>query len=202
MTITNFKEQVKNKDRVSIFVDGKYSFSLTIDELLTEKLKAGQEIDEQELTRLKKLSDDGKLKMRMLEWLTMRPHSERELRDYLYRKKVEKEQMAEMIYWAQTRGFQNDESFARWFAEGRLRKNKSWRSVQAELRSKGISLVTIQSIATELGSTQQSDLEALKKLIDKLSTKPRYQDPKKLISYLLSKGFSYEDVKSLLNSEY
>jgi regulatory protein len=199
MIVTSLKEQVKNKDRVSVFVDSKYSFSLTISELLDTKLKVGQEIDEVKLKSLKKLSDDGKLRMRVLEWLTIRPHSERELRDYLYRKKVEKEQIEQLVEYVQAKGYQNDEYFGKWFAESRLRKNKSWRAIEAELISKGLDRVTIQSIATEVGGSG-NDSEALQKLIDKMSNKSRYQNKQKLIQYLISKGFSYTDIKDNLNS--
>ena len=200
MVVTNLKEQVKNPDRVSVFVDGKYSFSLTLSEVLTEKIKVGLELNGAKINDLKKISEEGKLKMRVLAWITMRPHSERELRDYLFRKKVDKDMAQSLIEWVQTKGFQDDESFARWFAEGRLRKNKSWRAVQAELKAKGISLVTIQSIASELNSAK-NDSEALQKLIDKLSTKPRYQDQKKLIQYLISKGFNYSEIKEALSEK-
>jgi regulatory protein len=128
MVVTNLKEQVKNPDRVSVFVDGKYSFSLTLSEVLTEKIKVGLELNGAKINDLKKISEEGKLKMRVLAWITMRPHSERELRDYLFRKKVDKDMAQSLIEWVQTKGFQDDESFARWFAEGRLRKNKSWRN--------------------------------------------------------------------------
>src|ERR1700709_459622 len=93
MKITSIKQQVKNPERASLFVDGKYSFSLSLNELVAEKLKINQEIDEAELKRLKKLSEDGKLKNRAMEWVMNRPRSIRELRDYLYRKKAEPEQI-------------------------------------------------------------------------------------------------------------
>ena len=88
MRITAIKQQVKNPERVSIFVDGRYEFSLSLDELLQQKLKNGQELDLADVKRLKKVSDDGKLRTRALEWLLGRPHSTRELKDYLYRKKA------------------------------------------------------------------------------------------------------------------
>ena len=91
MKITSIKQQVKNDSRVSIFVDGKYSFSLTLDQLLEEKIKKDDEIDESRLKKLKKLSDEGKLKTRSMEWLMNRPHSTKEFSDYLYRKKSDKE---------------------------------------------------------------------------------------------------------------
>ncbi|MDQ2973284.1 MAG: RecX family transcriptional regulator [bacterium] len=197
MIVTAVKEQVKNKDRVSVFVDSKYSFSLTISDYLDHKIKIGMELDEAELKRYKKLGDEGKLRQRTLEWLLNRPHSERELRDYIYRKKVEKEQIDQLVEFFKQKGYQNDEKFAIWFAENRLRKNKSWRAVEAELKFKGVSTVTIQGIASVVGG-QQNDQEALNKLVEKLLTRSRYQDEKKLIAYLISKGFSYSLIKEKL----
>jgi hypothetical protein len=37
MKITAIKQQVKNPERVSIFVDGKYEFSLSLDELASSE---------------------------------------------------------------------------------------------------------------------------------------------------------------------
>lgn len=197
MVITDLKVQVKNPNRASVFVDRKYSFSLTIEQLADSKLKSGQELSEADLKRLKKLSEDGKLKYKVLEWLMVRPHSERELRDYLFRKKIEKEQIEEIVDWAKAKGYQDDTRFTRWFVELRLRKNKSLRAVESELKSKGISSVTIQSILSEVGGLGR-DEESLSKLIEKLLTKSRYQDEKKLIAYLIGKGFKYSDVKEAL----
>src|SRR3989344_6400241 len=97
MQITSMKQQVKNPERVSIFVDGKYEFSLTLDELLQQRLKNGTELDKADVKRLKKVSVDGKLRIRAIEWLLNRPHSVREFRGYLYRKKAEPELMEAFI---------------------------------------------------------------------------------------------------------
>ena len=78
MKITAIKAQVKNPERVSIFVDDKYSFSLSLDELVKYKIKNGAELDKADIKKYKKLSDDGKLRARSLEWLLNRPHSIRE----------------------------------------------------------------------------------------------------------------------------
>lgn len=202
MKITAIKAQVKNSDRVSIFIDGKYSFSLNLDQLLEEKIKKGEDLDENQIKQLKKLSDEGKLKQRTLEWVMGRPHSTREFRDYLYKKQADKELIEAWVVEFTEKKYLNDEYFARWFAEGRRRKNKSTRAITAELYSKGISSVTIQNIVTELENdstdSDKSEKEALKELINKLSKRPRYQDQQKLTAYLISKGFSYSDIKTEL----
>lgn len=195
MKITAIKAQVKTDNRVSVFLDGKYSFSLTLDQLLEQKLKKNDEIDEEKVKELKKLSDEGKLKARAMEWLMGRPHSTRELRDYFYRKKVEKDLADALVEEFTEKKYLNDETFGRWFSENRLRKNKSVRAIRSELMSKGLPHSTIQSIVTEL---ETGDKEALKALVNKLRNRPRYQDTQKLKAYLVSKGFSYDDIKQAL----
>ena len=203
MKITAIKAQVKSESRVSIFVEGKYSFSLTVDQLLEQKLKKGLELDENQIKSLKKLSDEGKLKQRALEWLMGRPHSIREFRDYLYRKQADKDLIEAWVEEFVAKNYLNDSEFARWFADGRRRKNKSGRAITAELYAKGVSSVTIQNIVSELeghDDTKKSEQTALLELVNKLRSRSLYQDQQKLIAYLIGKGFSYSDIKETLDS--
>ncbi len=197
MKITQIKQQVKNPERVSIFLDGKYTFSLTLDQLLNERLKKEDELDEQRVKELKKLSDEGKIRARALEWLLSRPHSTREFRDYLYRKKAEKDHIEALVEEFTDRKYLDDTAFAKWFVELRQRKNKSKRAITSELYSKGISPATIQSIVSDKDEDSH-DTEALLKLVNKLSSRPRYSDKIKLTAHLIGKGFSYGDIKQVL----
>ena len=204
MKITAIKAQVKSDDRVSVFVDDKYSFSLTLDQLLDQKLKKGYELDHTEIQNLKKLSDEGKLKQRTLEWVLGRPHSTKEFRDYLYQKKADKDLIDAWVDDFTEKKYLDDEAFARWFAEKRRRKNKSDRAIKSELYAKGIDSVTIQNVVTELENedddSDNSEKLALRTLVNKLSDRPRYQDEQKLKTYLISKGFSYADIKEVLEN--
>lgn len=196
MKITQLKQQVKNPDRASIFVDGKYSFSLTLDQVLQEKLKKDLELDEARLKQLKKLSEEGKLRARTLEWVLRRPHSTRELREYLYKKNVEKDFIEQMVLELKDKKYLNDVEFARWFAENRICKNKSTREVTAELIAKGIDSKVIKSVLDD--SETSTELERIKALVTKLKKRSRYQDEEKLIAYLLRKGYKWRDVKDAL----
>jgi len=199
MKITSIKQQVKDPERVSIFVDGKYSFSLSLGELVSERLKKDLELSETDLKRLKKISEDGKLKARTLNWLLMRPHSEREFKDYLKRKKAEPELIEEMLTEFRSKRFLDDAAFAKWFAENRLRKNKSNRAIKAELFQKGIGR---EAVEQALAEGEQPEEERLKELIAKKIKSSRYKnDPLKLAKYLTSQGFNYYMVKEYLNKD-
>lgn len=198
MKISSIKQQVKNPERASIFVDGKYSFSLSLNELVAERLKIGQEVDEPELKRLKKLSDDGKLKARALEWVLNRPRSLREFRDYMYRRKAGPDMTDKLIAEFTSRGYLDEAAFARWLVDVRRRGRKSERAIQAELSKKGVPREITQEIMRDGGK----ELERLQEIASKKSELPRYKaDPQKLMQYLARQGFSYDDIKRVLAKE-
>jgi regulatory protein len=199
MKITSIKQQVKNPERLSIFVDGKYEFSLSLDELVKYKLKNNQEFDKGDLKKFKKISEDGKLRMRSLEWLLNRPHSEREFRDYLYRKKAEPEQIDSLIGEFTDKGYLDNDKFAKWFTELQARRGKSDRAIRAELFKKGIG----REIADEAVPENAGDeVVRLRSMIEKKRKLSRYKrDPQKLMQYLVGKGFSWQQVKEQLTSD-
>jgi regulatory protein len=195
MKITSLQQQVKNPDRVSVFVDGKYAFSLSYNEVISSGVKAEQEIDEAQLKRFKKLSEDGKLRARALEWLMNRPHSTRELKDYLYKKKADPELSDKLVEEFSSKGYLNDESFAQWYSELLTRRGKSNRAIKAELFKKGIGREVADAVLDETGDEEQR----LAELVAKKSKLSRYRnDPQKLTQYLVAQGFNWQDVKAAL----
>ncbi len=199
MRITSIKQQVKNPDRVSVFLDGKYSFSLSLDELLQKRPKKDDELSPEEVKKLKKLSADGKLRGRALEWLLNRPHSERELRDYLFRKKADPALIRELEKEFVKKQYLDDRKYAEWLIDVRIRAGKSNRAIRSELFKKGVS----REVAEELLETETNDEEErLKMMIAKKRKLARYQkDPHKLAQYLGHQGFSWSDIKQNLNSD-
>ena len=195
MKITAIKQQVKNPQRVSIFVGGNYEFSLSLDELIKYKLKKDDELSQAELKKFKKLSADGKLRARSLEWLLNRPHSEREFRDYLYRKKAEPEQIDGLVAEFTKKGYLDNAKFATWFTELQARRGKSNRAIRAELFKKGIGREAADGVLAE-GAGDET--ERLKAMVAKKQNLSRYKsNPQKLKQYLASQGFGYD----LINEE-
>lgn len=211
MKITNVSVQAKNPDRVNVSVDGKYRLSLDIYQLADLGVRVGAEIDEQRLGQLESASQFGKLYSRALEYCLMRPHSAREVRDYLYRKTlprryksrtgeikqaegVDKQLAEETFNRLVERGYVNDESFARFWVENRNQtKGTSLRKLRAELRAKGVDGSIIENA---LESGDRNDAAELSKIIAK--KRSRYPDQQKLMQYLARQGFGYDDIKQAL----
>lgn len=198
MRISAIKPQVKNTERVSVYVDGIYAFSLSLDELVEHRLKSGLVLDEAQLKAFKKLSQEGKWRARSLDWLLRRPHSTKEFRDYLYRKKIEPDFMNSLVKEFQTKKYLNDEAFARFWVESRRSsKHASSRRLRFELRQKGVQKEIVDMI---LQDTEVDELQALTELITSKRRQTRYQDQQKLTAYLLRQGYNYENIKQALES--
>ena len=86
LKITDIRQAVKNPNRVNIFVNEKYSFSLDVAQVVDLGIKIGCIISEVDLASYKEASEYGKEYQRALEWVLVRPRSVKELKDYLKRR--------------------------------------------------------------------------------------------------------------------
>jgi len=207
MKITGISAQVKNPNRVNVNVDGKYRFSLDIFQVGDLGIRVGKEYTDSELTELETESKFGKLYSRALDYVMMRPHSGRDVRDYLFRKtlstrdkKGEKREgyspaLTERVFERLVeKGYINDEKFARWWVENRnVTKGSSMRKLTAELRAKGVASDVIEQV---VGEVARSDEDELAKVIAK--KRAHYVDDQKFMQYLARQGFNYDDIKAAL----
>lgn len=221
LTITKITSQVKRNDRYSVYVNGKYAFSLHEYQLAQSGLRVGKEVTNSELEKFANESQFGKAYERALNYVMLRPHSEKETKEYLIRtflypkpksfigkdgvrhiKKPEvdsaatTEMIARVMNRLQEKGYIDDQAFARsWVASRQQVKKSSVRKLTQELRAKG---VAEEIIATLLQNSEETEKENLKELIAKKQRLTRYQDELKLTRYLLRQGFLYEDIKEAL----
>lgn len=212
MKITALTAQQKDHNRVNVMVDGAFRFSLDIFQVGELGIKVGKEYTEQELTELEIESQFGKLYGRTLEYCMMRPHSAKEVRDYLYRKTRStrvrnrrtgelserpgvSQEVADRVYQRLVeKGYVDDERFSRYWVENRSQtKGVSQRKLRLELRAKGVEPGLIDRLLRE---TERSDAGEIQKVIAK---KQRlYPDRQKFIQYLMRQGFRYDDVLEAL----
>lgn len=210
MKITGLTVQQKDKNRINVMVDGEYRFSLDMSQVIDLGLKVDKEYTDQELTALETESQFGKTYMRALEYCLSRPHSAKEVRDYLYRKTrdtrtktgtvkkgVSPEITSRVYDRLVEKGYVDDEKFTRFWVENRnLKKGMSRRKLQTELQAKGVDRGIIDRF---LDQSDRSDAAELQKIIEK--KKKRYPDEQKFMQYLIRQGFSYDDVRQALGED-
>ncbi len=195
LVITDLKQGVKNPNRVNVFVDGKFSFSLDIAQVVDLGVKVGLALSAEKLEELKRASEFGKLYQRALEWALVRPRSEKEVRDYLYKKvferKLDKSYIDLIVARLKEKKYLDDTVFAKYYVENRfVKKGISRRRLSLELIKKGVA----KEIIAEVLDGRNDEEEILKMIAKK---RARYDD-EKLISYLCRQGFSFELVQNLV----
>ena len=103
LKITDIRQAVRDENRVNVYVNEKYAFSLDIQQVVELGVKVGQVISAEQLEEYKKASEFGKMYQRALEWVLMRPRSVKELRDYLRRRGRVAEAKEQKNDWARER---------------------------------------------------------------------------------------------------
>jgi recX family len=213
--ITDIKQAVKNQNRANIFVNGKYRFSLDIFQLTQLNIKVGSKFTKTEIENLEQQSEFGKLYALALNYCLMRPHSKKEISDYLWKKtlnrklknrktgefyekkgvlKISVEQVLNRLI---EKKYIDDEKFAKFWVENRnQRKGSSIKKLKSELFSKGVSSDIIEQVLSE---SNRNDEDEIQKIIAKKAKK--YTDEQKLIAYLARQGFSFDEIKKVISKE-
>lgn len=200
MKITAIKQQAKRQGRYSIFVEGKYSFSLSETALLESKLYSGQELSEARIEELKQESLDDKIYNNALAYAMLRPRSKWEMEQYLVRKKCSPTLSKVILNKLSITGILDDASFARsWIANRRLLKPVSRRRLLQELRAKRVPEAEAEKALHE---DETDERAVLADLVARKRKQARYQDDQKLMQYLAGQGFGYGDIKDVIGTEY
>lgn len=196
MKVTAIKQQVKNRSRYSIFVDDKYSFSLSELGLINSGLKVDEEIGKERLGELKDTARLDKAYNQALNLIARRMRSAWEIENYLKRKGYDPSLSLEILNKLSDLGYVDDFKFAKaWVADRRLLRPTSKRKLQLELRQKR---VTDEIIQEALTTDETDEKEVLSQLIAKKRKQTKYQDDLKLMQYLSRQGFSYDMIKSTI----
>lgn len=191
-TITALKAQKKNPERVNVYLDGRYAFSLAAIE--AARLRRGQVLSDEDIEGLKERDSFEKAHDRALRFLSYRPRSEAEVRRYLQGKAVSPAIEEEVIERLTRAKLLDDLAFARYWVENRESfKPRGLRMLRYELYQKGLSEDTIAQALTDLDEEESACQVALQRG-RRLAHLDQVSFHKKLGAYLLRRGFPYEVV--------
>ena len=191
--ITRLSAGKRNPSRVNIYVDGLFTLALSLDEVVKQGLAKGVELSPERIQSLKAFDDAEKVYAKVLNFLSFRPRSIKEVRDRLREYQVkDPDQQDSLINRLIDKGYLDDLAFARWFVNSRNSfRPRSALQLSAELAQKGISRDLIKMVITP-----EIDRSALRKLIRKKSA---LYDRSHLVAYLTRHGFSYSKIRSELD---
>ncbi len=200
--VTALEPQKRKKDRVNVFIDGEFGVGLSLEVALKNGLKVGKKVSSEKLEELIRENELEKAMVRVYKLLSYRPRSEREISDYLAKKKTGPLLTKLVIATLKKQKYLDDEEFARWWVDQRSRfRPRGKRALRGELIKKGVSREIIDQVfQSELADRDLQDL-ALKAARKKQA---RYRDldqqefRKKMTAFLARRGFNWETIKTVL----
>jgi regulatory protein len=198
--ITTIKPQ-KNGKRVNVYLDDKFGFGIDLENFVTLGLKVEQELSDEDVAEVVKKAEFQKTLDKILRFSTLRPRSEKEIRDWLKRRKVHESLHKELFNRLNRLELVDDKKFAKWWIEQRTAfRPKGKRALQVELRLKGIKReVAIEALEGVEINEDKIALEILKKKSYKWIGLPRLEGRQKMSQFLGRKGFGWETIEKVVD---
>jgi regulatory protein len=198
--ITSVEKQKRNKYRYNIYLNELFAFSVHEDMLVKHRLLKGEYVDAARITAIVTEDEQHKALMEALRFIGRRPRSQKEVIYKLREKGYEDEAIQITVRKLIEQKAIDDEQFAALWTEHRIfsqKKGRRW--VQQELQQKGLSKEHI------LGAMANVDVEAEYQAAYDIAKKKwstlhgeSYDRTRKLVSFMLRRGYSNQIVSSII----
>jgi regulatory protein len=198
--ITALECQKRNKERVSVFVDGGFAFGVPA--IVAATLKVGQVLSDAECEALRERGSVEEAYGLALDYLSYRPRSRSEVERHLGKHGASQAQIEAALDRLEQAGLLGDEEFARFWVENRERfRPRGPAALRYELRSKGVGQEAIEQ-ALEALDPPESAYQAASKKARLLSGLDQATFSRKLVEYLVRRGFGYEVARETANRHW
>jgi regulatory protein len=196
--ITALQPQVRNKRRVSVFLDGNFLFGLSAETVGALGLHVGREVDRADLDRIALEEQLHEARQYAFLLLSYKARTTSELRQRLARKGFAPDIVSSTLQRLAELKMVDDAGFARRFAEDRItigHKGK-WR-VRGELLKRGIDRKQIDAAIAEA----PDEIAAAKEVAGKYLSRNRRLEPdvlkRRLYALLARRGFSPDTIRQV-----
>ncbi|MDD5467853.1 MAG: RecX family transcriptional regulator [Anaerolineales bacterium] len=188
--ITALAAQKKNPERINVYLDGEYAFSLS--RFVAAWLQAGQTVSEEKIASLLAEDEREAAIQQAVKFLNFRERSEAEVRANLEKHGLRGEVVEEALAKLRENGLVDDERFATSWVENRTEFHpRSRRALAFELRQKGIQA---EAIERALASFDEDEMayRAARKAAGRWANLEWKEFRQKVINLLARRGFGYE----------
>ena len=188
MITLTIRPQVKRKDRFSVFWEEEYLFSIS--RFTYRKLGEPDTLTVESADAFQRECVFPEQYNYCLDLLSRRGYSSKELKDKLAGRGVSSEMTEKILARLTEEKLISDEEFSKSFVRSRqLYHKQGFYKIRQDLARKGISL-------SKEEYDEEQEREILKELVTKLLS--QNTEPKKIINRLMTKGFRYGEIVSLL----
>ena len=195
--ITEITLQTKNKNRCNLFLDGEFFVSLSIETVVKNRLKKGQEVDRIELADIILENEKAEALTKAISYVSKALKTKKQVKEYLLKKGYSEDIAWHCVDKLKEYNYINDEEYSKRYIES-VSKTQGKRMVEYKLMMKGVKKEDISAAydGVEIDAKQNVKNLAIKHLKNKEKSK---ENLAKTYRYLLGKGFSYEEANFALS---
>lgn len=196
--ITDVVEQKKDKNRVSIYLDGEFYCGLMREAAVKSLLKIGDEVSLENINSIRFESEKLTAFDKAIEYLSRSMKTRKQIFEYLKKKQYSDETIKYTIEKLQGYNYINDEEYAHAYV--RTYSNRyGEHKIRYELKLKGVAEPLIENALKDVENSDTLLALAEKYMRNKTVD---YATRGKLFKHLVSKGFDFDDIKAVISKIY
>ncbi|MFC7441529.1 RecX family transcriptional regulator [Laceyella putida] len=199
--ITRIEKCSKQTKRYRIFVDGNEVCSVHEDVLVKFHLHKGMELEQAQWEELLQAEEYNKVKQAVMRYLSYKPRTVYEVRQYLKQKEYDPALGEQAIEEMEAQGFLDDRQYAKsWVAERHRHKGYGALRLRQELTKKGVASSYIDEALIEMDEEEQRQvaMEIAERRYLRICGEPWPTIERRLGQYLLRQGYSMSLVYTVL----
>ena len=200
--ITALKQQRRDPERISLFLDGTFAFGLHQDLVLETGLSPGMDLDEATSASLLARDQVRQAIAAALNLLAYRPRAEGEIRSRLRQRGFPDGAIEETIDKLREWRYVDDQDFAeRWIENRRERRPRSARMIAMELRGKGVDPGTVSEAVDGAGIDERAD--ALRLATERWARLGELDEAirvRRLTGFLSRRGYGFDVIRDVLKA--
>lgn len=200
--ITKIEYQKNNKDRVSIYLDGKFEFGIDLNIMIKYSLSKDMELEDEFILEILIEEDKAKAYNYAISVLSRSSKSEKELRLKIIQKGYDLELVNVIIDKLKANKYIDDEDYTDRFIHDKINISKyGKRKIKEALYNKGIDRPIIEEKLNLISTDDEIDRAYTlgEKKLKNLSDVENAKKYVKVSNFLINKGFEYETVRKVVN---
>ena len=208
MIITAIEQQKRNKNRLSIFIDGGYAFGMERLAFGLLGLRVSDELSAKELEEIKATAVVEDAKGLALRYLSRQPRTAGEVMLKLKGYDIDEDVILAVLDFLKEYRYVDDTAYSGKYIEQKRRAGYGDIRIKGELIRKGVKRDIVDSVFSELAEEMDDEDDAvdetgeiiLNLLRRRIKSESREEFDKKerqrIYNFLNSRGFSYDDAKA------
>lgn len=192
MKITKIELQKNDNERYNLYSGDQYIMSVNIDNL-TPYGFVEFEISPEELEELRLKEEYDLARKISIKYISRAMKSSKEVRDYLYKKKIDPQIHDKVIFYLEDLGLLDDNKYLEIFLDDHFNyRSDGSKKIKHKLYQKGFASSDVDPF---LEDYKEKERENLRELIKTRRASRKNEDKDKLIRYLMNKGYDYSMIR-------